>query len=273
VTSVRQHDTFARDPGGHVGELRLRRFRLGELPDGDREQVARHTAECPGCRTRLDALGDEQRAFEREIPLHRFSGGVERAARVPRATSRPRRFWLAGSLGFAAAAAGLLLVYRPAIAPERGSNNLKGGGPLASVRIAAADGSTQRSAPPGVEVHLQAGERLRLGYRAPAAGHLVALTVDEGGQVTPLYPERGPGLPVAPQGAALTYLPGSVELTGAGRERLYLFFAERPFTVDDAAAATRAAFDRSGRGDLGKMAVPALTSGSAQVFTWLFWKP
>ena len=99
-------------------------------------------------------------------------------------------------------------------------------------------------------MRLGSGERLRLGYRVLAPGHLVALTVDDTGQVTPLYPERGASLPVAPQGADLTYLPDSVELTGAGRERVYLFVAERPFSVDDAAAATRAAFERSGRGDL-----------------------
>jgi hypothetical protein len=272
MTSVGYPGGFARDPGGHVGELRLRRFRQGELAGDEHEQVARHTTDCSGCRTRLDALADEQRAFEREIPFARFAGGVERAARVPRAAASPRRLWLAGTLSFAAAA-GLFLVLRPAGDPEGGRNNLKGGDTLASIRIAAADGSTQRSAPAGLEAHLGPGERLRLGYRVAAAGHLAALTVDDAGQVTALYPERGASLPVAPQGAALSYLPDSVELTGAGRERVYLFVAEHPFTVDDAAAATRAAFDRSGRGDLGKMEDPALTSGPARVFTWLFFKP
>jgi hypothetical protein len=282
VTSLR-----VGDPGGnhgsnhvgeHVGELRLRRFRLGELAGEEQRQVADHTADCAGCRTRLEALADEQRAFEHAIPFARFAGGVERAARVPRASEGSRRLWLAGALA-AAAAAGLLLLVRPAGSGDGdgpGANRLKGGdAPLASVRLAAPDGA-QRSAASGADVRLQPGERLRLGYRVPGPAQLVALSVDDAGQITPLYPERGSSLPVdagSDPAAGLHYLPDSVELTGSGRERVYLFLASRPFTVDDAAAATRAAFDRTGRGDLGKMEEPGLAAGPAEVFSWLFHKP
>ncbi len=279
MTSVKEASggSLTRDGSTHVGELRLRRFRLGELTGEEHQQVARHTGDCSGCRTRLDALADEQRAFEHEIPLARFSGGVERAARVPRPVARPRRRWLAGALTAAAAAAGLLLLFRPAGEVDGGRNRLKGAGPpVASIRIAAADGSTQRSAPAGVSVRLSAGERLRLGYRVAEPAHLVVLSLDDAGHITPLYPERGTSLPVAPPAdpaATFDYLPDSVELTGAGRERVFLFLASRPFQVDDAAAATRTAYQRSGRGDLGKMEPPGLASSPAEVWSWLFFKP
>ena len=90
-----------RDPlSPHVAELRLRRFRLGELAGPDHEDIARHTTDCGPCRARLKSLDDEQRSFEREIPFERFAGGVERARRVPRVY--PRRVWTA--------AAGVLVV-------------------------------------------------------------------------------------------------------------------------------------------------------------------
>jgi hypothetical protein len=107
-------------PMVHVGELRLRRFRIGELAGAEREDVARHTAECGQCRARLRTLDDEQRQFERDIPFDRFAGGVERAQRVPRA--RPRRVWTLGAVTLAAAA-GLVLV---AGKVPSGSNRLKG---------------------------------------------------------------------------------------------------------------------------------------------------
>jgi hypothetical protein len=283
-------DDLDAGPGGghgpHVGELRLRCFRLGELTGEAHTAVARHTAECPGCRARLETLDAEQRAFSNEIPFARFAGGVERAARVPRAsTSHPRR-WLVGSAGLAAAAAAALLLVRPAddhradlaVADHTGAgataarrNRLKGGAPLGNIRIAAAGGTAQRSAAPGATVTLTAGDRLRLGYRAPGPAHLVALSIDDAGQVTPLYPESGPGRAVPAAPADLAYLPDSLELTGRGRERVYLFLAPRPFTVEAAAAAVREAY--AAAGDLYKMKEPALAPGEADVTSWLFVKP
>jgi anti-sigma factor RsiW len=277
MTLVPDHTTIPRGPRtgsddgarGHVGELRLRRFRLGELPEDERESVTRHTADCGACRTRLASLEDEQRAFEREIAFPRFAGGVERAARVPRAAIRPRRWWLAGAVSVAAAA-GFVLLFRSGPLEH---NRIKGSLTSASIRVAAADGSQQRSIPPGA-ARLSAGERLRLGYRVPRARHLVALSIDDRGQVTPLYPESGASLTVEPQtGDAYRYLPDSIELTGAGRERIYLFLGEQPFRVDDAVASTLAEFARAGAAGLSKMEAPAFPLGPVEVSTWLFEKP
>jgi hypothetical protein len=271
--------------GRHVGDLRLRRFRVGELGGAEREEVERHTAACGSCRTKLAALADEQAVFEHEIPFARFAGGVERARRVPRArpaARAPRALWGVGAT-LAAAAAAFVLVARtgsfdrePAPAPggeraERpaaGRNTTKSAVTSATVVVARADGAGQRPAPEGALTALAPGERLRVGYRAEAPRHVVIAALDDAGAVTPLYPESGRAL-AAPARAETVYLPDSVELTGRGRERLYAIVSTRPLTVEDVKAALAAAFAAAGR-DLART-TPALPD--ADTFTWLFEKP
>ncbi|MBC8131609.1 MAG: hypothetical protein H7X95_01405 [Deltaproteobacteria bacterium] len=75
-----------RDTDVHVGDLKLRCFLAGESNDADRVRIANHAATCVTCTRRLDALRDEQRAFEDRISFDRFAAGVGRAARVPAPT-------------------------------------------------------------------------------------------------------------------------------------------------------------------------------------------
>jgi hypothetical protein len=252
---------------GHIGELRLRRFRLGELGTTEHEEISRHAAECGPCRARLRGLDDEQRHFEREISFERFAGGVERARRVPRV--QPRRAWTMGALGFAAAAA-LMIFARPTAGPHDW-NRAKGPSTLATAHIAAAGGA-QRAVAAGGSDSLHPGERVRFGYRAGAPAHLVAVSIDDAGTVTPLYPERGAALPVQP-GREVSYLPDSLEFTGQGRERVFLFLTERPLGVSEITDAARAAHARA-HGDLAALgAVPVEGRGKVEQFTWLFKKP
>jgi hypothetical protein len=256
-----------------VGELRLRRFRLGELASADREEISRHTTDCSPCRARLRSLDEEQRQFERDIPFERFAGGVERARRVPRV--HPRRVWSVAAVALAAAAA-LVLVLRPGgeqaerLDRVAGTNRIKGAS-LGTIQIAARDGR-QRVAASGRAEALASGERVRLGFRSPQAAHLVAVSIDDAGIVTPLYPERGPGLAVEAR-AQVTYLPDSLEFTGQGRERVFLLLSERPLGVDEVVQAARAAHARA-QGDLRAVTAVAV-SDEAKVaqFTWLFHKP
>ncbi len=254
--------------GAHPGELRLRRFRAGELDRDESESLTRHTAECGRCRSGLRALEDEQTQFEQEIPFPRFAGGVERAQRVPRA--RPRRLWAFATVAFAAAAA-LLLVVRTS-PPGAGNNRLKGADDAEGVvRIAAPDGGGQRSAEQGVVTVLLPGELMRIGYRTSAAGYLAAVSVDDAGKISRLYPADGKSLAVTGQ-AGTVFLPDSLQLTGAGRERLFLIIADRPLG-DDVAVAVGDAW-RTGHGDLVTMPLPQLLGPvHARLSTWLFQKP
>jgi hypothetical protein len=274
----------------HPGDLALRRFRIGELSGDARDEAARHTAACATCKARLDALADEQAAFAAAIPFERFAGGVERAARVPRARSRfglRRRGWLAAGGAVFAAAAALVLVVRPqvtrqddggALTAPAGSNNLKGAASTsydASLRVGRLDGvgagGSQRALAPGANAQLAAGELLRLGYEAPAPAQLVVLSVDDQGEVSAIYPEAGDSQPVAGT-RAMTYLPDSVELTGAGRERLFLLLGDRAFSVDAARDAVRASFTAA-RGELAAMRLPTVAGTTITGFSWLLGKP
>jgi hypothetical protein len=264
-------------PRSHVGELRLRRFQLGELAGHEREEVERHTATCGVCRTRLDGVKDEQRAFEQELPFARFAGGVEHARRVPGSArpevewrSRPRRraFTMMTMGGLAAALA--LVVGLPLLRPGA-HNNLKGGPHReGNARIAAAGGGDQRSPDPTGLERLRAGERLRLGYRTDAPAFVAALSVDDAGMVTALYPEAGASLAAA-IAREPAYLPGSLELTGRGRERVYVVLSERPLEVEALGAAVKAAYARA-HGDLATMTAPAVDAPT-DVSSWLFEKP
>lgn len=250
--------------GQHVGELRLRRFRLGELTGADHDEIARHTSDCGPCRARLKSLEEEQRQFQRDISFERFAGGVERARRVPRVL--PRRLWTFGVVGLAAAAALTLVVGKP------NQVRLKGTATEATVRIGKADGTDQRPAAAGSLQALQPGELLRIGYRAGAPAHLVAVSIDDAGSVTPLYPDHGPGLSVEPR-PEVRYFPDSIYLTGHGRERVFVLLAEHPLSVAEVEKAARAAHE-SAHGDLQAISsVNVEGRGRVEQFTWLFAKP
>jgi len=262
--------------GPHVGDLGLRRFRAGEFSGEAHEEIARHTTECGSCRAKLRLLQEEQRQFERDIPFERFAGGVERACRVPR--PRPRRRWaVGGAVGLLAVAAALLLFLRPAEdagdwpARSGGFNQTKGG-VSAVARIAAASGEAQRSLLPAGTTKLQPGERIRLGYSTAGPSYLAVVSVDDAGEISALYPDGEGSLLVEPT-AHVTFLPDSLELTGSGRERVFLFLAAQPL---DGAVAKQAVSEAhaQAKGDLGALPVPVFQGrGDVRPFSWLFFKP
>ncbi|HMC95259.1 MAG TPA: ACP synthase, partial [Polyangia bacterium] len=83
--------------------------------------------------------------------------------------------------------------------------------------------------------------------------YLLSLSIDQHGEVTPLYPEAGASLPV-PDGAerATRYLPDSLELTGTGIERIIVLLSDQPIDVEAARRSARAAYDQAG-GDLSRL--------------------
>jgi hypothetical protein len=250
---------------GHIGELDLRRHRAGESPGDSGAAITAHASTCPECKARLRALDDEQRRFESAISFDRFAAGVERAARGARpAPSRrlPARAWALPTLAMAAAVA-LVVTFHgrtPEVGagggapggrvPPPGWDGIKGGAGM-TVRIAGAAG--QRTAQVEATEALAAGERLRLGYQSGGHRYLLSLSIDEHGEVTPLYPEQGSSLTVAAAVPTAThFLPDSVELTGAGLERIIVVLSDQPISVEAARAAARTAYDRAG-GDLARL--------------------
>jgi hypothetical protein len=253
----------------HVGDLALRRFHVGEaLPE-----VAAHADACGDCRARLKLLDDEQRRFEQDISFDRFAAGVERAARTAEAPHRapaPRTSsWRFMVPTFALAAGVALFVV--STSNERGHNTLKGGaGADITVRVSAGDTGPQRSAAVDAPEALSRGERVRIGYQPGKHRYLLSLSIDERGQVTPIYPEAGRSLAVGKAvGAGPRYLPDSIEFTDAGTERLFVIMSDDPIDVDAARRAARASFDRA-KGDI--LHMPALELPGEQ-FQRTFIKP
>jgi hypothetical protein len=128
----------------------------------------------------------------------------------------------------------------------------------------------QRTARVDATEPLSAGERLRIGYQSGGHRYLLSLSIDEHGEVTPLYPEEGASLTL-PAGipSATHFLPDSIELTGTGLERIIVVLSDQPVDVQVARQAARAAYDRAG-GDLGRL--PPLDLPGEQ-FTRTFAKP
>jgi hypothetical protein len=265
---------------GHIGELERRRHRAGESLGEAGPAIAEHAGACAECKARLRGLDDEQRRFEGAISFDRFAAGVERAARGPRVAPRrrpPARVWALPTLALAAAVAVVVTFHgrAPEVGvgapghrvPPPGWDGIKGGAGM-TVRIAGTAG--QRTAQTDATEALAPGERLRLGYQSGGHRYLLSLSIDQHGEVTPLYPEQGSSLTVpAAIPNATHFLPDSVELTGAGLERIIVVLSDQPISVEAARAAARAAYDRAG-GDLGHL--PKLDLPGEQ-FTRSFAKP
>jgi hypothetical protein len=261
---------------GHIGELELRRHRAGEALGAEGPVIEAHAAACAECKARIRALDDEQRRFEAAISFDRFAAGVERAARGPGAAPRRRasmRGWMVvPTLAMAAAVAVIVTFHgsfqgRWAPGHPPGYDGIKGGAGMI-VRVAGAAG--QRTARVDATEPLSAGERLRIGYQTGGHRYLLSLSIDERGEVTPLYPEKGASLTV-PAGvpSATHFLPDSLELTGAGLERIIVVLSDQPVDMQAARQAARAAYARAG-GELGHL--PRLDLPGEQ-FTRLFAKP
>jgi hypothetical protein len=153
----------------------------------------------------------------------------------------------------------------------RGHNQVKGG-TSALVRIASAAGDAQRSLLPADKTTLRPGERIRLGYTTETPRYLSAVSLDEKGDVSPLYPEAGGSLAVAAT-AHITYLPDSVQFTGSGQERVFLFLSDRPLDGELVKRSVRNA-QAQARGDLATVPAPTFESrNDVRQFTWLFQKP
>jgi hypothetical protein len=259
----------------HPRQLELRRRRAGELAGTAALAIDEHVASCPECRARLRAVEDEQRRFEANISFDRFAAGVERASRAPAHARRPaNRAWIYSAVAMAAGVAIVMVVRAPSdsripfgISSIDSINRIKGGAGM-TVRVAGPSG--QRTAVVDAPEPLTAGERLRIGYQSGGHKYLLSLSIDEHGEVTALYPEQGASLPV-PEGApsVTRYLPDSLELTGAGLERIFVVLSDAPVDLDSARRAARAAYDRAG-GDLGRIGKLGLPG---EEFTRSFAKP
>lgn len=255
----------------HISEWTLRRLHAGELPAAETTQARAHVARCATCGAVLKALVDAQARFEADVPFEHFAAQVERAAERLQAPARPRR-WERYARPLAAMAATVLVLVGVGrlMAVQDASRALgsrtKGSGAVAELRIGGQ--GPQRAAQAGRPEPLAAGERVRLGYEAGTYRYVAAVSVDADGEVTPLYPEAGESLPVEP-GPGMKWLPGSLEFTGSGAERVVLVLSDAPLEVNAVQDAAREAFE-AGQRDVS--ALPELALPGDQTH-WILLKP
>jgi hypothetical protein len=215
----------------HPGELTLRRLLAEEALS---PSITEHVGGCGECSARLAKLKEEQRAFEAEIPFERFLTGVERSARHQK--QAPGKSPVVTVLIALAACLVAFFAGKQVIEEGAGhSNRIKGG---ASVDFVIDGPSGQRTAS-SLEP-LATGERVRIGVSGHP--HVLALSIDESGEVSVVYSETL-------KGAAQTWLPESIEFTGKGRERVVVLLTEAPLEIE---AFSRQLQDRfkNAKGDL-----------------------
>lgn len=233
----------------HPGALALRRLLAGEEVGAE---VKAHAEACPECKARLAEFAAEQQRFEADIPFERFAAGVERARRTPREVQAPRAPWLQVVLSLAAAA--LVVVgfgQLSELGGQPGRNRLKSGAEV-DVVVSGKGGQRDASRSPGAPELLAPGERVRIGYLPGTWHYLAVLSIDEAGAVTPLYPEAGTSLPIAPDGPR-AWLPDSVEFTGRGLERVMVVMGQEPTDIQVLAKEAKRRYDEA-QGDLSKLA-------------------
>ena len=244
-----------------MSDVRLERYRLGELPPDELEAIAARLAADPALRQRLLALEESDREIATALPSEQMAAAIRQRSGTP-ATVRPpsaarRRGWLVPA-GVAAtcvclAAVAATLVLRQ---PAGDETTIKGSGDASLVlHRRVAEGSEEL----GDGAVVRRGDQIRIGYRASGRPYGAILSIDGRGTLTQHLPGSGDrAAALAPAGTV--FLDFAYELDDAPRwEAFYFVTADAPFDLEPVRRAVReAAAARPG-----SPAAPALSAGLA----------
>jgi hypothetical protein len=229
-----------------VTELTLERYRLGELPEPELQEVRRALAEDAELRLRLQALERSDADLRQQYPPAWMARRIRLRAEAPAAAHRPERGWLIRLWPVPVAAAALLAVV-PALLRSGPSETERIKGEVAGLHLfrrtvsgceALADSATAGQ-----------GDLVQIVYRGLGRRYGVILSVDGRGAVTVHLPSEGKTAVQLRQDGPDT-LAYAYELDDTpGWERFYLVAADRPFPVAQVVTAAQTAA-ASGSGDL-----------------------
>jgi hypothetical protein len=221
--------------------LLIRRLHAGELSGDEIARTKSHVASCRRCAETLAELERETAALPKEIPFDRFAARTLEKAHPP---LRRRIPWAGMSMALAASLAIVVVAgpVRHALFGSDSHRNAHKGGGFVELYVGG-NGVPPRLA--GDREALAPGERVRVGYEVADHKYVAVVSVDESGQVTPLYPESGKSLR-AETTPGMHVLPDSVEFTGAGYERVITLFSDQPLTVESISGAAKKAFEKAG---------------------------
>jgi hypothetical protein len=228
-----------------ISDVRLERFRLGELPAVDREEIAAQLAGDPALRRRLSELEQSDREIAKAYPAREMAEAVRRRAgqaapAAPGPRARPGG-WLvpagvAATVVCVAAVAATIWLGRPAADDA----TFKGGGdPSLVLHRKVSDGSEELTRGAAV----RQGDQIRVGYRASGHPYGAILSIDGRGTLSQHLP-RGGDRSAALQPTGTVFLDFAYELDDAPRwEAFYLVTADGPFDLEPVRRAVHAAAD------------------------------
>lgn len=225
----------------------LEALSVGEpVPDATRA----HVKGCAACGAQLEVLTAGREAFLKARPADRFLRQLERREATAARTPAPWRRFLPLLVTVVPA---LVLVFAvgPWLMKDDTGVTWKG----EPFRVVAARPGTE-AVQLTADSAVKAGDRLRFGYEAPEAGHLLVLELDGRGGASVFHPFNGTAS--APLAALQRdFLPGSVELDDApGTEWLFAVFSPRPLQAAPLLAQLR---EQAGRAE------PTLTCDGCRV--------
>ena len=228
----------------HLGHATLARWAASELRGAARDTAAAHIEGCAQCQARLKEMEAQRRAFLVQRPTSRFLADLE--ARRPKPWLRR---WAPsfGGLLLAAAAALWFVVLAPnpgpttpGVLPDVHHTRIKSGVGL-SFHVRTVDGIHEGQ--PGGVYH--PGDAIQLRYTSPGPVHLLVVSLDSSGAVTPFYDAQGRSLTIEPGTAQL--LEGSVVLDDTlGAERVIGCFSREPLSTQAVIEAGEAALKAAG---------------------------
>jgi hypothetical protein len=227
----------------------LERIALGELPPEELATARARLLQEPDGAARLAALEADSAATLERLPpveLARRVGSRAHVRQLGREPSTPR-FRLAFALVPALAAAALVLLVRPQVAPSVGEQTgleetrVKGLEPHLVVHRQRAQAAEVLE--DGAQV--AEGDVVQVAYVAAGQSHGAIVSVDGRGTVTVHAPESGAAsVRLAPSGTHV--LPGAYALDDApGFERFFLVTADAPFALEEVLAAARSLAGRA----------------------------
>jgi hypothetical protein len=219
-----------------ISWLRLERFALGELGDGERRAIAAHLDECRACHECLDTIRESERDQLPALPALPVA-----PARVP--WWKPKWVWAGlGTAAVAAAAVAIVVIADPGapVAPRRGDTPpariaVKGGA-IAIELVRERGGSIAHD--PSV---FEPSDRFKVLFTCPpGAQHYVDVAVYQDGEAS---------FPLAAQHTACgnrVTLPGAFRITGATPATVCAVFSDGvPPSRDAIRATSLAELDRA----------------------------
>jgi hypothetical protein len=219
-----------------ISDVRLERYRLGELPEAEREAIDLRLRGDEALRERLSRLDRSDAEIVERHPASEMVDAIRRRVAVldledrASARRRGRAAWLTPA-AVAATACLCLVVVAASLwdrLPLREHTTIKSGDPSLVIHRRVGAGSEELS---GGAMARQ-GDALRIGYRAAGYAYGAIVSIDGRGNLTPHLPRTG-NRSATLQPSGTVFLDFAYELDDAPRwEAFYFVTSDAPFDIE-----------------------------------------